>query len=84
MTVAAILKMFVCGASRVVGVNWDNLVKIHADISNSNHTTNQSGAKLTLKLPSFYLINARSLLRKRDELSLLLNTHPLEVVAITE
>ena len=66
------------------GVNWDNLVKIHDGISNSNHITNQSRAKLTLKLPSFYLINARSLLPKMDELSLLLNTHPLEVVAITE
>ena len=65
-------------------VNWDNLIKIHVGTSSSNHITNQIRTKPIPKLPSFYLINARSLLPKMDELSLLLNMHPLEVVAITE
>ena len=65
-------------------VNWDNLVKIHVSTSNSRYITNLSRGKPTPKLPGFYLINARSLFPKMDELSLLLNMYPLDVVAITE
>ena len=36
------------------------------------------------RLPSFLLINARSLLPKIDELSLLLSIHPIEFIAVTE
>ena len=36
------------------------------------------------RLPSFLLINARSLLPKIDELSLLLSIHPIEFIAGTE
>ena len=35
-------------------------------------------------LPSFYLINARSLLVKVDELQALLHSKPVDIIAITE
>ena len=65
-------------------VNWDNLVKIHVCTSNSSYVANLSRGKPTPKLPGFYLINARFLSPKMDELSLLLNMHPLDIVVITE
>ena len=52
-----------------------NLIKIRP--SKLKATVSQS-------VPSFFLINARSLLPKIDELSLLLSIYPLEFIAVTE
>ena len=81
-----ITQRYPIASRRNQSVNWDNLVKIHVGTSNStcSYITNLGRGKLTSKLLGFYPINARSLFPKMDELSLLLNTHPLDVVAITE
>ena len=79
-----ITQRYPIASRRNQSVNWDNLVKIHVGTSNSSYITNLSRGRPTPKLPGFYLINARSLFPKIDELSLLLNTYPLDVVAIIE
>ena len=57
--------------------NMNNLVQIK--ISNVNVTKQTQGS-----LPSFYLLNARSLLSKVDELTGLIYTKPVDIVAVTE
>ena len=57
--------------------NMNNLVRIK--ISNVNVTKQTQGS-----LPSFYLLNARSLLSKVDELTGLIYTKPVDIVAVTE
>ena len=79
-----ITQRYPTASRRNQSVNWDNLVKIHVGTLNSSYIANLSRGKPAPKLPCFYLINARSLSPKMDELSLLLNMHPLDVVAITE
>ncbi len=51
---------------------------LRQDINNTNDNRNYSW------LPSFYLINARSLLAKVDELQALLHSKPVDIIAITE
>lgn len=64
-----------------------NLIEIQTINLSDYQTTNsrnQPKSPVTPRLPSFLLINARSLLPKIDELALLLQIQPLEFVTITE
>jgi hypothetical protein len=58
--------------------NVNNLIQIKTN--NFNNVSKQ--AQLTL--PSFYLLNARSLLPKIDELTALISTQPVDIVVVTE
>jgi hypothetical protein len=57
-------------------IHHNNLTRIKKTVSSKKID------KPDRNLPGFYLINARSLLPKVDALSLLLNTHALQVVAL--
>ena len=52
------------------------------DLKTNNFNNVSIQAQLTL--PSFYLLNARSLLPKIDELTALITTQPVDIVAVTE
>ena len=54
-----------------------------ASIRQKNSKVNMNAGR-RVALPSFYLFNARSLLPKIDELTALLSTNPIDLVAITE
>ena len=60
-------------------VNHANIIRISTIFQNVN-----MNAGRRVVLPSFCLFNARSLLPKIDELTALLSTNPVDLVAITE
>ena len=65
--------------------NKPNFLDIQIHAPDGSHAINSNNQRSTsTKIPGFYLINARSLLPKVDELTVLLNIHPVEFVAITE
>jgi hypothetical protein len=61
-------------------VSFSNRVLIPIECHNTNNNIQHQQSKL----PSFYLSNARSIFPKLDELSAILATTPVDVVAITE